>query len=30
MSATRQTGITNLPLHGGNAPKWLFDRMRMG
>ena len=22
-----KTGIANLPLHGGNAPKWLFDRM---
>jgi hypothetical protein len=30
MSATRRTGIANLPLHGGKAPKWLFDRMRMG
>jgi hypothetical protein len=25
--ATRRTGIANLPLHGGKAPKWLFDRM---
>ena len=23
----RRTGITNLPLHGGRAPRWLFDRM---
>jgi len=23
----QRTGITNLPLHGGKAPKWLFDRM---
>ena len=23
-----RTGITNLPLHGGNAPKWLFERMK--
>ena len=22
-----RTGIANLPLHGGNAPKWLFKRM---
>jgi hypothetical protein len=22
-----KTGIANLPLHGGKAPKWLFDRM---
>ena len=22
-----KTGIANLPLHGGNAPKWLFKRM---
>ncbi|AEA33676.1 DUF763 domain-containing protein [Hippea maritima] len=22
-----RTGITNLPLHGGKAPKWLFDKM---
>jgi len=26
MSATR-TGIANLPLHYGRAPRWLFDRM---
>jgi len=26
MSATR-TGIANLPLHYGKAPRWLFDRM---
>src|SRR3954470_14271188 len=23
----RQTGIANLPLHGGKAPAWLFQRM---
>ncbi len=23
-----KTGITNLPLHGGKAPKWLFGRMK--
>src|SRR5947207_14517887 len=23
----RQTGITHLPLHGGKAPAWLFQRM---
>ena len=23
----KRTGITNLPLHGGKAPKWLFNRM---
>ena len=22
-----KTGIANLPLHGGRAPRWLFDRM---
>jgi len=22
-----RTGVANLPLHGGNAPKWLFKRM---
>lgn len=22
-----KTGIANLPLHGGKAPRWLFDRM---
>jgi hypothetical protein len=22
-----RTGIANLPLHGGKAPKWLFKRM---
>jgi len=22
-----RTGIANLPLHGGKAPKWLFERM---
>src|SRR5919198_772632 len=27
----RQTGITHLPLHGGKAPAWLFQRMvRLG
>lgn len=23
----RRTGTANLPLHGGKAPRWLFDRM---
>ena len=23
----RRTGIANLPLHGGKAPPWLFERM---
>ncbi|WP_287583879.1 DUF763 domain-containing protein [Candidatus Borrarchaeum sp.] len=23
----RRTGIVNLPLHGGKAPRWLFNRM---
>lgn len=23
----RKTGVTNLPLHGGSAPRWLFNRM---
>jgi hypothetical protein len=27
MSATRRTGIANLPLHYGKAPRWLFQRM---
>jgi hypothetical protein len=27
MSTPRRTGIANLPLHYGKAPKWLFDRM---
>jgi len=22
-----KTGVANLPLHGGKAPKWLFKRM---
>jgi len=22
-----KTGVANLPLHGGHAPRWLFDRM---
>lgn len=27
----RQTGIAYLPLHGGKAPAWLFQRMvRLG
>ncbi len=27
----RQTGVANLPLHGGKAPAWLFQRMvRLG
>ncbi len=24
---SRRTGIANLPLHHGRAPRWLFDRM---
>ena len=24
---SRRTGIANLPLHGGKAPRWLFERM---
>jgi len=27
MSIPQRTGITNLPLHGGKAPAWLFGRM---
>ena len=27
MTAPQRTGITNLPLHGGKAPAWLFGRM---
>ncbi len=27
----RRTGVANLPLHGGKAPRWLFERMtRLG
>jgi hypothetical protein len=25
--SSSRTGIANLPLHGGKAPRWLFDRM---
>jgi len=24
-----RTGIANLPLHGGKAPRWLFERMKL-
>ncbi|MCL5283277.1 MAG: DUF763 domain-containing protein, partial [Armatimonadetes bacterium] len=24
---TARTGIAELPLHGGRAPRWLFERM---
>lgn len=27
MTTPRRTGIANLPLHHGKAPRWLFDRM---
>lgn len=27
MPAFGRTGVANLPLHGGKAPKWLFERM---
>jgi hypothetical protein len=27
MSVPKRTGIANLPLHHGKAPRWLFDRM---
>jgi hypothetical protein len=27
MATMRRTGIANLPLHGGRAPAWLFQRM---
>ncbi|MFC2066690.1 DUF763 domain-containing protein [Chloroflexota bacterium] len=27
MAGPTRTGITNLPLHYGKAPRWLFDRM---
>lgn len=27
LSVFMRTGIANLPLHGGKAPKWLFNRM---
>jgi len=26
-TGARHTGIANLPLHGGKAPPWLFERM---
>ena len=26
-NSPQRTGITNLPLHGGKAPPWLFQRM---
>ena len=26
--ASRRSGSADLPLHGGRAPRWLFDRMR--
>ena len=26
-SSPQRTGVANLPLHGGRAPRWLFDRM---
>jgi len=27
MTVPARTGVANLPLHGGKAPRWLFDRM---
>jgi hypothetical protein len=27
MKQATRTGVANLPLHGGRAPRWLFDRM---
>ncbi|MDY6912714.1 MAG: DUF763 domain-containing protein [Chloroflexota bacterium] len=27
MSNIARTGVANLPLHGGKAPRWLFERM---
>jgi hypothetical protein len=27
MATSRRTGIANLPLHHGKAPRWLFERM---
>ncbi len=31
MRLTKRTGIADLPLHGGHAPRWLFSRMvRLG
>ncbi|MDD5092835.1 MAG: DUF763 domain-containing protein [Dehalococcoidia bacterium] len=27
MSPASRTGVANLPLHGGKAPRWLFERM---
>ncbi|MBM4452735.1 MAG: DUF763 domain-containing protein, partial [Chloroflexi bacterium] len=26
-NSAHRTGIANLPLHYGKAPRWLFDRM---
>ena len=27
MTQPTRTGVANLPLHGGKAPRWLFERM---
>jgi len=27
MNMTTRSGMANLPLHGGRAPRWLFQRM---
>ena len=27
MASPGRTGIANLPLHHGKAPRWLFERM---
>jgi hypothetical protein len=27
VTSARRTGYANLPLHGGKAPAWLFERM---
>jgi len=30
MSTGARTGVANLPLHYGAAPKWLFERAKLG
>jgi len=29
MNGMRRTGIADSPLHGGKAPRWLFQRMQL-
>ncbi len=30
MSTGARTGVAHLPLHYGAAPKWLFERAKLG